>query len=41
MVGISVTWGYRPRAFHESLGVTNLADTPEELDALIHDPDIR
>ena len=41
MVGISVTWGYRPRAFHESMGVTNLADTAEELDALIHDPDIR
>lgn len=41
MVGISVTWGYRPRAFHEAMGVINLADTPEALDALIHDPDIR
>ena len=40
MVGISVTWGYRPRSFHEALGVRNLADTPAELDALIHNPDI-
>ncbi len=36
MVGISVTWGYRPRAFHESMGVTHLADNTEELDHLIH-----
>ena len=41
MVGISVTWGYRTRAFHEGMGVVNLADTPEELDRLVHDPDIR
>ncbi|MBQ7982021.1 MAG: HAD family hydrolase [Clostridia bacterium] len=41
MVQISVTWGYRPRAFHEQMGVVNLADTPDELDALIHNPDIR
>lgn len=36
MVQISVTWGYRPRAFHEAMFVTNLADTPEDLDRLIH-----
>jgi len=36
MVGISVTWGYRPRTFHEGMGVVNLADTPEDLDRLIH-----
>ena len=41
MVGISVTWGYRPRTFHEAMGVKNLADTPADLDALIHNPDIR
>lgn len=36
MIQISVTWGYRTRAFHEQMGVVNLADTPAELDTLIH-----
>ncbi len=36
MIGISVTWGYRPRAFHEAMGVVNIADTARELDSLIH-----
>ncbi len=35
MVQISVTWGYRPRAFHEALGVQNLADTPSALYTMV------
>ena len=35
MVQISVTWGYRSRAFHEALGVTNLADNAEALYTLL------
>lgn len=41
MIQISVTWGYRPRAFHEEMGASYLADTPEELDALIHNPGLQ